>query len=590
MSRARLIKIGLGRAPADVVIRGGRIVDVHTGEIRAADIAVGDGRIACVGELPVQAIGPATKVIEAEGLFVAPGLIDSHLHYHHTYLDPAEAAKLLLKHGITGTADGFYGEAIVGGIEAVRVLKEGIDKLPIRLIFLAPTQAYLQNRMFDLKPAKGCSLDDLKEMLKWDGCYGLDETPFSCIVDEDQGMIDLFEATLAAGKVITGHVSGASEQEVQAFVAMGGSVDHEAVDIQETLVRARAGMTVLMRFGSGVPNLPDLIGAHTEAGISQRQLSVCTDVLLPEALAVGGLDIAVRRIIASGVRPVDAIAMATVNVAQTFRADRDMGSIAPGRFADLLLIDDLASLSIRKVIFSGDVVVEDGELTIDPPRLSYPGFMTDSVHMPYVPTDADFVVTTRRDDGMVKVRCVGVSSQSLVTDERHVELSAVDGVILPDPDKDVAMLAMVDRLAKDSGMAVAFAHGFGLKAGAIASTHNAVGENVAVAGTNSADMAFAVRTLADAGGGQVVVRDGKVVAIFPMPILGLFSDRPYQEVLAKREEMADAAASIGCHVVDPFLKLEFSFAAAEFPFLRMSEEGLLRTKPRERVGVELEEV
>ena len=375
MDRRKLIKVALGRAPADSVIRGGRIVDVHTGEIRAADIATAGGRIAYVGAAAATIEGPRTEVIDASGYFVAPGLIDSHLHYHHTYLDPAEAAKLLLRRGVTGTADGFYGEAIVGGIELVRAIKEGLARVPIRLIFLAPSQAYLQNRMFGLKPAAGVSVADLKEMLGWQGCYGLDETPFSSVVlDEDEGMLELFEAALAAGKVPTGHVSGASEKEVQAFVAMGGMVDHEAVNIAEAIDRARAGMKVLMRFGSGVPDLPNLIGAYTEAGISARQLAVCTDVLLPETLAEGGLDVAVRRIIAAGVRPAEAIAMATVNVAESFRADFDMGSIAPGRFADMILIDDLASLSIRKVIFGGKLVAEDGAMTDRLPTPDLSGF------------------------------------------------------------------------------------------------------------------------------------------------------------------------------------------------------------------------
>ena len=589
MSRRQLIRVALGRAPADVVVRGGSVVDVHTSEIRRADVAVAGGRIAAVGALPDAAIGPDTAVIDATGLYVAPGLIDSHLHYHHTYLDPAEAAKLLLKHGITGTADGFYGEAIVGGIEAVRAIKAGIDALPIRLIFLAPSQAYLQNRMFGLKPAKGVSLDDLAEMLAWEGCYGLDETPFSCVVDEDEGMLALFDATLAAGKVVTGHVSGASEAEMQAFVAAGGAMDHEAVNVPEALARARAGMKVLMRYGSGVPDLPQLIGAYTEAGISPRQLAVCTDVLLPEALSVGGVDVAVRRIIASGVRPVEAIAMATVSVAEAFRADRDLGSVAPGRFADMLLIDDLAALSVRKVIFGGKVVVEDGAILIDTPRPSYPPAMLQTVRVPFMPGADDFVVRTNRPDGPVEVRCVGVSSTFLATEERRATLAARGGVIAPDATKDVAMISMVDRLDKHSGMAVAFVHGFGLTAGALASTHNAVCENLAIVGTNSADMAFAARTLRDIGGGQVAVRDGAVVAVFPMPVLGLFSDRPYAEVLAKRDEMQAAASALGCTLVDPFLKLEFAFAAAEFPHLRMSEEGLLRTNPRERVALEVED-
>ena len=589
MDRRRLIKVALGRAPADCIVRGGRIVDVHTGEIRPADIAVAAGRIAYVGAIPAAAEGPRTEVIDASGYFVAPGLIDSHLHYHHTYLDPAEAAKLLLRRGVTGTADGFYGEAIVGGIEAVRAIKDGLARVPIRLIFLAPSQAYLQNRMFGLKPAAGVSVDDLKEMLGWQGCYGLDETPFSSVVlDEDEGMLELFEAALAAGKVPTGHVSGASEKEVQAFVAMGGMVDHEAVNVTEAIDRARAGMKVLMRFGSGVPDLPNLIGAYTEAGVSARQLAVCTDVLLPETLAEGGLDVAVRRIIAAGVRPLEAIAMATVNVAEAFRADFDMGSISPGRFADMILIDDLAALSIRKVIFGGKLVAEDGEMRIDFPRPTYPDFMIKTVRPPVMPRAADFSVKTARPDGPVKVRCVGVSDTLLATDERQIVLQAKDGVIKPDPAQNVAMIAMVDRLDKKSGMATAFAHGFGLKEGAMASTHNAVCENLAIVGMNGADMAFAAEKLREMGGGQVIVRDGEVIAAFPMPVLGLFSDRPFSEVLAKRKEIAQAARAIGCNINDPLLKLEFAFAAAEFPHLRMSEEGLLRTSPRERVAIEVD--
>ena len=428
--------------------------------------------------------------------------------------------------------------------------------------------------MFGLKPAAGVSVADLKEMLRWEGCYGLDETPFSSVVlDEDEGMLELFEAALAAGKVPTGHVSGASEAEVQAFVAMGGMVDHEAIDVAETLVRARAGMKVLMRFGSGVPDLPNLIGAYTEAGISPRQLAVCTDVLLPETLAEGGLDVAVRRIIAAGVRPAEAIAMATVNVAEAFRADFDMGSISPGRFADIILLDDLASLSIRKVIFGGKLVAEDGALLIDFPRPSYPNFMIQTVRPPFMPRAEDFKVSTNRSDGPVKVRCVGVSDTLLATEERQVMLQARGGVIEPDARQNVAMIAMVDRLDKHSGMATAFVHGFGLTAGAMASTHNAVCENLAIVGTNSADMAFAAETLRCMGGGQLVVRDGAVVAAFPMPVLGLFSDRPFEEVLAKRKEIGEAARAIGCSISDPLLKLEFSFAAAEFPISGCRKKG-----------------
>jgi adenine deaminase len=200
----------------------------------------------------------------------------------------------------------------------------------------------------------------------------------------------------------------------------------------------------------------------------------------------------------------------------------------------------------------------------------------------------DFQVRTNRSDGPVDVRVIGVSPTDLVTTELTETLSSKNGVILPDAAKDVAMTCMVDRLGKDSGMAVAFIKGFGLQAGAIGSTHNAVCENMALVGTNGADMAFAAEQLQRMGGGQVVVRDGKVLAAFPMRVLGLFSDRPYEEVLESRRAIQAAADLLGCTLKDPLLKLEFSYACAEFPLLRMSEEGLFRTDTRARQTVELD--
>jgi adenine deaminase len=585
MERRRLINVALGREPADAIVAGGQVLSVHTGEVLRADVAIVGSRIAAVGELPSAVRGPQTRVINASGLFVSPGLIDGHLHYHHTYLDPAEASKLLLRNGITGTADGFYGEAIVGGAEAVRAIKQAADRLKIRLIFLAPTSAYLQNRMFGLKAAKAVSIADLHDMLDWDGCYGLDETPYSSVVDQDDGMLGLFEATLAKGKVVTGHVRGADRWQVQAFAAMGGNVDHEAVDVDDVLARARAGMKVLMRFGSGVPDLPNLIGAYTKVGISPRQLALCTDVLLPEAIYEGGVDTAVRKVIGAGIDPVDAIAMGSLNVAEAFRADHDMGSITPGRFADMVLLEDLATFKVRKVIFGGDEVVDRGKLLFDNQRPSYPAFMTDTVRLAKTYQPDDFKVRTQHKNGPVKVRVIGVSETDLVTSELFETLEVANGVIQPDAGKDVAMTAMIDRLGKGSGMSVAFIKGFRLKAGALASTHNAVCENLAIAGTNGADMAFAADELRRMGGGQIVVRDGKVLAAFRMPVLGLFSDQPYEEVLERRREIQAAAESLGCTLNDPLLKLEFSYACAEFPLLRMSEEGLFRTDTKEHLSV-----
>ena len=308
-------------------------------------------------------------------------------------------------------------------------------------------------------------------------------------------------------------------------------------------------------------------------------------MLLPEAILEGGVDVAVRKIIAAGIDPIEAIAMGSLNVAEAFRADHDMGSIAPGRFADMALLEDVATFKIRKVIFGGEEVVDRGKLLFDNQRPSYPAFMTDTVQLAKTYRPDDFRVLTKNKNGAVKVRVIGVSETDLVTSELFETLEVVDGVILPDPQKDIAMTAMIDRLGKGSGTSVAFIKGFRLEAGAIASTHNAVCENVAIVGTNGADMAFAASELRRMGGGQIVVRDGKVLAAFRMPILGLFSDQPYEDVLERRREIQAAAESLGCTLNDPLLKLEFSYACAEFPLLRMSEEGLFRTDTKEHLSV-----
>ncbi len=276
--------------------------------------------------------------------------------------------------------------------------------------------------------------------------------------------------------------------------------------------------------------------------------------------------------------------MGSLNVAEAFRADHDIGSVTPGRFADLVLLDDLADFRVRKVIFGGEEVVDQGRILFDSQRPRYPDFMTDTVKLAKTYRAEDFQVRTSKN-GPVKVRVIGVSKTDLETVELFETLEAIDGVIQTDPKKDVAMTAMVDRLGKGSGMSVAFIKGFQLKKGAIASTHNAVCENLAIVGMNGADMAFAADELRRMGGGQIVVCDGKVLAAFRMPILGLFSDQPYEDVMVRRREIQAAAESLGCTLQDPLLKLEFSYACAEFPLLRMSEEGLFRTDTKKHLAV-----
>ena len=353
--RREIVKVALGKESADTAIVGGRVVNVHTLEILDADVAIKGDRIAAVGDID-HTIGDNTRVIEADGAYVTPGLVDGHLHMYHSYLGITEFVEAMLRHGVTSTADGFYGQGIVGGPDAVRFFKDSFERMPIRLIFLVPTLAYLQNRELGLTPAPGLSKDDMFEMLAWRDCRGLEEPPYLPISWEWEEFLDLFEATLDAGKVISGHASGITAPELQAYVGMGAATDHETVESLDGLMKVRAGMKLFMREGSGCTNVAELARLRTEHGVDVSTLGFCADVASPEKLwRDGGVDQNIRVAIAQGIDPAEAVRMASLSVAQTFRLDHDLGSVTAGRYADLLLVDDLPSFRIRTVIFGGQI-------------------------------------------------------------------------------------------------------------------------------------------------------------------------------------------------------------------------------------------
>ena len=257
MSRRDLIDVAMGRAPADLLIRGGNLVNVSTGEIYPAEVAIKGERIAAVGDVGY-AKGEGTEILDAGGRFLTPGLIDGHLHSYHSYLGAEEFTEGLLRHGVTATADGFYGQGIVGGMEAIRFFKEAFERMPIRLIFLVPVLSYLQNRELGLTPANGIEPDEMIKMLDWPNCYGVEEPPFLPIVEKYEEFLELFEATLERRKVITGHAAGIDFRAIQAYAAMGAATDHEAVDPDDAVAKARAGIKLLIRQGSGCYDVPEV--------------------------------------------------------------------------------------------------------------------------------------------------------------------------------------------------------------------------------------------------------------------------------------------------------------------------------------------
>jgi adenine deaminase len=582
MKRRELIDVAMGTTRADVVVEGGRLVNVATAELYDADVAVKGDRIAAVGDVAYTK-GRDTRVIDASGLYITPGLVEGHLHQYHSYLGVTEYVQALLSHGVTATADAFYGPGIVAGVPAVRFFKEAFERMPMRLIFLVPTLSWLQNRELGLTPTPGVDAADLIEILGWEGCYGLEEPPYLPVVEHYPEFLDLFDATLDQRKVITGHAAGINWRQLQAYAAVGVTTDHESVEVHDALAKARAGMTLLMRQGSGCFDVPEVVRTHTEFGIDPRRLGFCADLASPEKLMTEGtIDESIRVAIAQGVSPVHAIQMATINTAEAFYAQRDFGVVAPGRFADLVLVSNLRDFAIDTVVFGGTEVFKDGEFLIELPTTDYPEFLRNTVTLPQPITDDVLTFTVDGDAAEVEVRVIGVTEGSLETDERRAKLPVVDGVVSGDIAADVLPLAMIDRFGKGTGIGLGWVQGFRLQTGAIASTANAVCENIVIVGTNPADMAIAANHLASLGGGKVVVRDGEVVASVGLTICGLLTEEPMADVMAKFGRAFEAIAELGCTLKNPFSQLEFCFACGEIGDIKLSEEGLLLIHPEPR--------
>ncbi len=576
--RVDAMEILTGSRKADRAVTNGQIVDVWSGEVRPGGVAITGSTIVAAGEID-DFIGPQTEVIDAGGRFLTPGLIETHLHVYESNLNPTELARILLPHGTTVLPEAMYGAGQIRGVEAVRFFIDELRRTPITVLHQVPVLGYLQNLELGL-PGGPNSLDReaLLQVMEWDGCVGLEEPPFIPMVEKDPVVRELMEKTLNAGQVVMGHGAGIQGHHLTAYAAMGITADHEAVTAEEALARINAGIMVSMRESCVARNQQELQRAITEHGASTHNFMFCADVLDPvEAEQVGHIDQSIRVAIEGGVDPVAAVQMATINAARYYRVDHFLGSLAPGRQADILIVDDLNQFSIESVIAKGELVVEAGSYVGRLDRPTYPAFLKDTVRLSRPAEAATFEVDAPEGVGEITVRVIG--GDSLVSDERHIALPVVDGKVVADTGQDVIKLAMLDRYAEDDEPAIAFLQGYELKRGAIGTTYNPMYHNVLVAGVNDQDMAIAANALAAIGGGFVAVEDGKVTAV-PLELCGLMSDRPASEFIPAMEELYAKVEELGCTMEAPFHNLAFTAVCGELPFLKLAHKGLFDVEKR----------
>ena len=579
-----LVSVALGRRKADLVITGGRLVNVYTAEIYETALAIAGDRIAAVGDVH-HTIGPETEIVDAADRYLVPGLIDHHCHVHESQLTISEFASAVIPRGTTGVATDHYGEMSVGGIKAVRESLDAAKSLPLKVFFLLGGPGYYQNHPFGHSGVP--TLDDMLEMLFWEECVGLNEAFAARIVDNEEKMISLVDAVIRSGKWVCSHGAEMTGERANAWMAyLRATDDHESVSAEDALLRARLGMYVSVREGAGCYNLDQVIRAITEHGVDHRRFCFNTDV--PSTLSIvedGHIDYLMRRAISAGVKPVAAIQMATLNAAECLGVDRDHGSLGPGKIADVVLVDDIETMGVRTVIADGRVVAVDGELVerLPPTRFSEYAYGTVRLSRPIVPDD--FTINAGSDDGTVEIRVIDASGETVTTLESIEEVRVTGGTIEGDVDRDLLKIAAIERVTGSRMIGVGIVRGFKLHEGALATTFNAQQENIVVVGTNDDDMAMAANVLADSGGGFVCVQRGEVRGLLELPLFGLLSEQPYKEVAAQIRSLNETVRSLGCDMPSPFPTLGFVGLPVDIGNLKICPEGLVDVWKREVVPI-----
>lgn len=574
MKTEDLIDVALGNMSADLVVKGGKLVNVHTAEIYPADVAIKGDRIAFVGQAD-HAIGKETVVIDAKRKYLTPGLIEAHQHVAGSHLSMGEFAKSVLPHGTTAIATDFYEIGAVAGITGIKFCLDRLRETPLKVLFVIPMPALYQNEPFGHTGT--LNIEHMKQMLEWPECYGLNEAFAPRVLEKDPEMLELIQMTKEKGKVVVGHASEIRGKNLQAWLGYVGSTnDHECVSAEEAVEKARLGIRILLREGSAASDLVRVIKAVTEYKADPRCFAFCTDEQDPlQLVRIGHSDYKIRLAISAGVNPITAIQMGSLNAAECYKIDSVLGSIAPGKIADILLVDSLREFKVDTVLASGKVVARGGKFIAKLKALEYPESMYGTVNLQRNVEPKDFEIKARRDREEVKVRVIGATDGDLITEERVATLKVRSGVIQPGLDQDVLKIAVLERHKASGEIGKGFIQGFGIKEGAIGSTFNPHNEDLVVLGTNDADMSLAANKCAEMGGGFIAVKGGRVLAQLELPLFGLLSDDPLEKVAENLAKVYRAIKEMGCEFGGPFTTLGFMCLPVIIGRLKICCEGVV---------------
>ncbi len=572
-----LVDTAMGRIPADLVIRNGQWVCVQSGEIiPQTDVAIKDGRVAYVGGDASHTIGKKTKVIDANGRYLVPGLLDPHMHVESGMVTVTEFVRAVAARGTTGMFIDPHEIANVFGLRGVKLMVDEAQKQPIHVWVQMPSCVPSAPGLET--PGASIGPKEVAAAMKWKGIIGLGEMMnFPGVFMGDKKMIEEMTITHAAGKIIGGHYASPDLGiPFHGYAAGGAEDDHEGTRVEDAAARVRQGMKAMLRYGSAWFDVESQVKAITEKKLDSRRFLLCTDDSHAGTLTgEGHMDRVLRHAIECGLPPMTAIQMMTINAAEHFGLSKELGMIAPGRWADVALAQDLTNFKADMVIAKGKVIAEGGKWKVELPKTSYPAWVKNSVKLKRKLNAEDFKLKVESGKLKVKANVIGVIENHVGTRHLTFDLRPKNGEIKADVARDLAKIAVVERHKATGKITMGLVSGFGFTAKcAVASTVAHDSHHMIVVGTDDEAMALAGNALAKCGGGQVVVLGDKIIGLVEMKIAGLMSVEKADVVARKAESILEGFKMCGCELNNPNMQLSL-LALVVIPELRISDKGLV---------------
>lgn len=557
---------------ADLVISNANIVDVCVGDIYLGSIAIKSDRIIGIGNVN-DLISDSTIVIDVSEGYVCPGFIDAHLHIESSMVTLTEFAKAVLPHGTTSIVIDPHEIANVLGVNGIRMLIEESKYVPLNIYFTIPSCVPAAPG-FETSGAE-LNVDDVKKLLELPMIVGLGEVmDFPGVLSGNLGLMEKISITRNFGKRVDGHAPLLTGRILQNYISAGIHSDHECISGVEVLERIRCGMWIMVREGSLSKNLNEILSFIHKLGVDTSRIMFATDDLTSIDALNSHINKLVKMAIDIGFDPIDAIKMATLNSAIYYRLDDEIGILAPGFKANLIVLEDLKKINVKMTIVNGKLIAENGRVIVQIYKWKYPVEAYRTINVRRVFYEDDFKIKVDFEFGSVDVRVIGVEDRSLYTKSIVTKLPIKSGIVNFDLENDILQVAVVERHKATGNIGLGFVKGFGLKCGALASSVAHDSHNIVVVGANWSDMAYAVNKLIEMGGGIIVVNEESILSSLPLPIAGLMSDEDIYTVSSKFKNLHECIRKIGCILEEPFMTLSF-IALSVIPELKITDKGLI---------------